>query len=74
MTCPKVRGRKQEHRKQFPFAYHRSAECEQCLKKRVQRHFSVLKTIFPFESPTIETYVPVREFVDQVEQSWYDGV
>jgi len=56
------------------FAYHRSTECEQGLKERIQCHHSILKTVFSFESPTIETDVPVREFVDQIEQSWYDGV
>ena len=62
------------HRKIRTFAHHRPTKCEQGLKERIQCHHGVLKTVFPFESPTIETDVPVREFVDQIEQSWYDGV
>ena len=55
------------NRKIRNFAHHRPTECEQGFKERIQCHHGVLKTVFPFESPTIETDVPVREFVDQIE-------
>ena len=54
--------------------YHRLAQSEQRFEQCVERCYCVFLAVLTLQSPPVEADVPIRELVNQVEQTWDDSV
>lgn len=55
-------------------AHHCTAQREQRLEKRVQRGYRILRTVLALQPSSIESNVPIRQLVDEIQQAREDAV
>jgi hypothetical protein len=56
------------------YTHHRAAQSIQGLEECVQGRDRLFGSPFPLQASTVETNIPISEFVDEQEQSWYHRI